>query len=81
MSPSSHGDALAWQLIELLKAGRIRAGDVLIDRTPSGTAFFGVAERGQQTPLAVGVAQRRRVRGSPSDPSVLVACGERVYEK
>ncbi|MGW2109415.1 hypothetical protein [Streptomyces sp. NPDC001948] len=74
VSPSSLGDALAWQLIELLKAGRIRAGDVLIDHVALVTKIGGRAAAARWAQLVIEhVAKRygllRYRRRRPTDPA------------
>ncbi|WP_435060348.1 hypothetical protein [Streptomyces sp. bgisy060] len=73
VSPSSLGDALAWQLIGLLKAGRIRAGDVLIDHVALVTKIGGRRAAARWAQLVIqhvatryGLLRYRRRR--PGDP-------------
>ncbi|MFJ4866800.1 hypothetical protein [Streptomyces sp. NPDC088748] len=73
-SPSSLGDALAWQLIELLQAGRIRPGDVLIDHVALVTKIGGREAAARWAQLVIqhvatryGLLRYRRRR--PGDPA------------
>ncbi|MFB7836249.1 hypothetical protein [Streptomyces sp. NPDC056056] len=80
VSPSVLGDALAWQLIELLRAGRIRAGDVLIDHVALVTKIGGREAAARWAQLVIEhVAKRygllRYRRRRPGDPA-----GRRVQD-
>ncbi|MFI1530692.1 hypothetical protein [Streptomyces griseus] len=74
VSPSSLGDALAHQLITLLRGGQIRAGDVLLDHVALVTRLGGRGAAARWAQLAIEhVAKRygllRYRRRRPGDPA------------